>query len=184
MGEMIMLYLKQTDTNEYKDTVMYDPVAGATFDIMSFNIKSGMSYNIDFYADHNKNGAYNAPPADHAWRIPLTNVLGDTIVNFAHNTNFTDIFPVTSVRPDAENSGTIRLFPNPAKQYIQLLIPAGYDAISSVKVYSITGSTVDVKAFSGNSESFKYDVSHLKNGIYFMDINSGNHRDVLKFVKQ
>jgi len=184
MGEMIMLYLKQTDTNEYKDTVMYNPVAGATFDIMSFNIKSGMSYNIDFYADHNKNGAYNAPPADHSWRIPLTNVLGDTIVNFAHNTNFTDIFPVTSVRTETVNSGILRLYPNPANQYIQLLVPAGYDAISSIKVFSITGSILDEKVFSGSAESFRYDVSLLKNGIYFMNINSGNHKEVLKFVKQ
>jgi len=49
------------------------------------------SYQVDFYADLNKNGRYDAPPADHAWRLQLTDVPGDAALNFVHNTSFTDI---------------------------------------------------------------------------------------------
>ena len=49
------------------------------------------SYQVDFYADLNKNGRYDAPPADHAWRLQLTDVPGDAALNFVHNTTFTDI---------------------------------------------------------------------------------------------
>lgn len=184
LGEKLTLYLKQTDNEIYRDTVIVSQVAGATFDINSFKIKPGISYNIDFYADHNKDGEYNTPPTDHAWRLPLTNVKGDSIVNFVHNTTFTDIFAVTSSENLTSNSTDIRLYPNPASQYIQLIVPENYAAIGLVKVYSITGSIVDEKAFSGNEGSFRYDISQFKNGIYLMEISAGNQKKVLKFIKQ
>ena len=184
LGQKLTLYLKQTDNGIYRDTVIVAEVAGAIFDINSFKIKPGISYNIDFYADHNKNGVYNTPPTDHAWRLPLNNVKGDSIVNFVHNTTFTDIFSVTSSENMASNSKEIRLFPNPASQYLQVLIPQDYSAISLVKVYSITGSIVEEKALSGNEESLRYDISQFKKGIYLMEIRAGNQKKVLKFIKQ
>ncbi len=184
LGQTLTLFLVWADTGFYHDTVVISPVPAATFDINSYNIKPGFSYNIDFYADHNGNGVYNSPPVDHAWRLPLTNVLGDTIVHFAHNTNFTDILPATAIRADVETTGKIHLYPNPASQYIQLLVPSGYEAIRSVKVYSMTGSAVDEKAFSGNAELLRIDVSKYKKGVYFMEVNTGIRRDVLKFIKQ
>ncbi|PJF33370.1 MAG: hypothetical protein CUN57_02360, partial [Phototrophicales bacterium] len=74
-------------------TVVYETkiVASPEFSISAYGIEKGMSYNVDFFADHNGNGMYDAPPADHAWRLELNNVAGDTTLNFAHNTNFTDI---------------------------------------------------------------------------------------------
>ena len=114
----------------------------------------------------------------------MTNVKGDSIVNFVHNTTFTDIFSVTSAENLASKSKDIRLYPNPASQYIQVLIPQDYSAISLVKVYSITGSIVDEKYFSGNEESLRYDISQFKNGIYLMEINAGNQKKVLTFIKQ
>lgn len=184
LGQKLTLFLKQTDTGVYQDTIVVAQVPGAIFDVASFKIKPGLSYNIDFYADHNMNGVYNSPPADHAWRIPLNNVLGDTLVNFAHNTNFTDIFNVTSSQIFVDNSDNIRLYPNPASQFIQLMVPRNYVAIQSVKVYSITGTMIDQKAFPGSAEYFRYDISQFKKGVYFMEINAGSRKDVLKFIKQ
>ena len=92
VNETLTLYLRESDTGIYKDTIVVSPIPEPSFDIMSWAIKPGKSYHIDFYADHNKNGVYDPPSTDHAWRINLNNVMGDTIVNFAHNTNFTDIF--------------------------------------------------------------------------------------------
>ena len=184
LGQKLTLFLKQVDTGVYQDTIVLASVSAATFDMISYNIMPGKSYNIDFYTDHNKNGIYDAPPADHAWRIPLNNVMGDTIVNFAHNTNFFDIFNTTSSQIFVDNSENIRLYPNPASQFIQLMVPRNYAAIRSLKVYSITGAVIDQKAFIGNAESYKYDISRFKSGIYFMEINAGTKKDVLKFLKQ
>ncbi|MDP3916312.1 MAG: plastocyanin/azurin family copper-binding protein [Bacteroidota bacterium] len=165
------------------DNVVVASVAGPNFDVLSWAIKPGMSYNLDFYADHNKNGVYNAPPADHAWRISLDNVKSDTIVSFVHNTAFTDIFlPTVAKNPDKVDN--IRLYPNPASNYIELKLPVNYEKVSSLKVYSIAGTLIHQKVFSGNAEYLRYDLSNFRSGIYFMEINAGSKRDILKFVKQ
>ena len=184
LNQKVTLYLKELSSGLYKDTVIVTSVASATFDITSWKIKPGLSYNIDFYADHNKNGVYNAPPTDHAWRIPLNTVKSDTIINFVHNVTFTDIFSITSSESLAQASGQITLYPNPANQYIEFKIPRNFEAIRSVKVYSVTGSMVDQKILSGNAEDLRYDISSYKNGVYFMEINAVSRKDVLKFIKQ
>lgn len=184
LTQKLTLYLKELSSGLYQDTVIIASVAAATFDISSWKIKPGLSYNIDFYADHNKNGVYNAPPTDHAWRLPLNTVKSDTIINFVHNTTFTDIFSITSSESLAQANGQITLYPNPASEYIELKIPRNYEAIRSMKVYSITGSLVDQKVLSGNAEDLRYDISSYKNGVYFMEINAVSRKDVLKFIKQ
>ncbi|MDQ7051535.1 MAG: hypothetical protein Q9P14_01030 [candidate division KSB1 bacterium] len=67
----------------------------------------GHTYDVDFYADLKQNGAYDAPPADHAWRLTASNVAGDPQLDFSHNTNFTDIQwpPATGVTPDDRLEG-------------------------------------------------------------------------------
>jgi len=91
---------------------------------------------------------------------------------------------VTSNQKLADGAGKILLYPNPASQYIQILFPGNYDAIDLIKIYSITGTAIDEKTFTENQESLRFDISQLKNGIYFMEISSGNQRNVLKFIKQ
>lgn len=182
LGEKLTLFLVWADTGFYQDTLVVPSVSAATFDINSYEIIPGFRYSINFYADHNKNGVYDSPPTDHAWHIFLDNVEGDTIVNFAHNTNFTDILPTTSV-PEM-NTQKLRLYPNPATLYTELLLPSNYSSVRSLKVYSITGSVVDAKIISENTRQIHYDLSRFKSGVYFMEINSGNRKDVLKFIKQ
>lgn len=91
---------------------------------------------------------------------------------------------VTSSRTIADNSGKITLYPIPASAYVQLAVPAGYSAIQSLKVFSISGTLIDQKVLSGNNEGIRYDISSYKSGVYFMEINSGIRKEVLKFVRQ
>src|SRR5690606_7537325 len=65
--------------------------AEVDFTIEVTGIEQGKIYNVDFWADHNGNGMYDSPPEDHAWRMELTDVMGDTTLTFEHNTDFTDI---------------------------------------------------------------------------------------------
>ncbi len=66
-------------------------VPGPDFTMTIPGIMPGNSYRVDFFADLNGNKVYDTPPADHAWRLELDNVTGDTTLTFTHNTNFTDI---------------------------------------------------------------------------------------------
>lgn len=61
------------------------------FEIELAGLELGASYRIDFYADVNGNGAYDAPPTDHAWRIEISELQEGSTLEFAHNTDFTDI---------------------------------------------------------------------------------------------
>jgi len=66
-------------------------IAAAEFDVEISGLQLGESYRIDFYADANGNGTYDAPPTDHAWRVEFPDVQGDATLTFAHNVDFTDI---------------------------------------------------------------------------------------------
>ncbi|HAH23260.1 MAG TPA: hypothetical protein DCL77_05810 [Prolixibacteraceae bacterium] len=92
--------------------------------------------------------------------------------------------PSTTANEDLVGKiSNIELYPNPASQYIQLLVPANYERINSLKVYSVVGTLIDQKVLSGDVESFRYDVSGFKNGAYFVEINSESHKAILKFLK-
>jgi len=86
------LYLRVVDKGTMKETGrIIQQITSANFDIVIDAVTAGRSYFIDFFSDHNSNGLYDAPPTDHAWRLELNNAVGNDELNFAHNTNFTDI---------------------------------------------------------------------------------------------
>ncbi len=81
---------KNAHGNELESKVVLDPLPAADFRVnLPDGVPSG-AHNLDFYADLNGNRAYDAPPADHAWRIAL-GASGALAPTFAHNTTFTDI---------------------------------------------------------------------------------------------
>jgi len=91
LGQLFELRLvDQSDSSEV-GRVSVDAVAAVDFSVSVPGLAVGGSYNIDFYADFNSSGTYDAPPADHAWRMTLLNAQGDMTLAFAHNTDFTDV---------------------------------------------------------------------------------------------
>ena len=54
-------------------------------------LQNGVTYNIDAFADFNRNQLYDPPPVDHAWRIVLTSTASDTTVELSHTPTWTDI---------------------------------------------------------------------------------------------
>jgi predicted lipoprotein with Yx(FWY)xxD motif/plastocyanin len=95
LGQMLTLYVRELPSGNYLDTMVVAQIEDADFDIKSYVIEPGNSYAVDFYADHNGNDKYDAPPTDHAWRIETGEATGDVDIEFIHNTNFTDIQPPT-----------------------------------------------------------------------------------------
>lgn len=66
-------------------------IPGSAFELDLELPGTGESYRIDFYVDHNGNGRYDPPPADHAWRLEVPEVSGNVTLDFSHNVAFTDI---------------------------------------------------------------------------------------------
>lgn len=66
-------------------------ITASEFDVVLQVIIPGRSYFVDFFADANLNGLYDSPPTDQTWRMEINNAEGNDVLNFAHNTSFTDI---------------------------------------------------------------------------------------------
>lgn len=130
------------------------------------SIGVGWTYKFTF----NTPGTYNYQCDPHA----AMGMVGQIVVNpkIATSTN-----PITE-------KDAIRLYPNPATQFIEVQTPLDFGPVALVKIYSITGSMVTLMEPSGNAELQRLNVSSLKNGIYFIEINSSNKSATLKFIKQ
>ncbi len=89
VGQTLWLRVVNKDSGE--EIVRKSATVAVAFSMELTGLELHHSYNVDFFADHNKDGDYDEPSTDHAWRLELNDVMGDTTLNFQHNTNFTDI---------------------------------------------------------------------------------------------
>jgi hypothetical protein len=143
----------------------------------------GQTYNIDFYADFNENGGYDPPPADHAWRIVLEGLINDSVVDFVHNMDFTDIdwtvnVPVVSQRED------LKIFPNPFADRLWLNANPSLPGISEILVLDARGEIVLEQTAVQRTE-LSLNTGGLKPGVYFMKVRylDGNSttRKIVRF---
>ena len=184
VGQLLELYLYDTVNEMYVDTVTIGSISTADFDIMSYAIMPGVSYNIDFYADFNENTSYDAPPTDHAWRIELNDVQGDTTIAFAHNVEFTDIMnDGTTGIPDIQTTDDIQIYPNPATSYISLLSNKKLQGNIEVIIYNINGQAILTNNFHNVTDKVEIDINALSKGLYFMKVNAETDNAFIRFIK-
>lgn len=178
-GQMLIVYLVNTDDDSYADTITIDEITEADFDVES-EVDSGVSYRIDFFADHNGNGTYDAPPTDHAWRIDLGVVNADTVVTFAHNTDFTNIFE-TPTGISHQTYTDLILFPNPAGEFVRISgkdLPQGN---LDVQIMNVTGQIMRSTTISDDNKLIS--LKGLSNGAYFMLVKANGFTARGKFIK-
>lgn len=177
-GQTFGLWVKNKGTG----TELFSTEVTATpeFDIVAYGIKKGESYNIDFYADHNGNGAYDAPPADHAWRIELNNVQGDTVIDFTHNISFTNIFDATAIESIVEQ--TFKMYPNPAENLVTLEY-SGTSKGLKVRVFDLAGRLQSIRSIVFD-QSIQMDLQDLSRGIYLVEIQDENLSKTHKLIKE
>jgi hypothetical protein len=184
VDQVMKLYLRNSETMAFIDSSMLDPIQQAVFSLSLFSIVPDSSYNIDFYVDFNENGMYDIPPDDHAWRIPLLDVRGDTIVNFAHNTEFTDIgLAVISGIVDLDGNG-FSTYPNPAKDELIIKSKRTDGNITGIKIFNSTGRLVIDQSRIPAGAEVRVNVSSLKPGLYILNIGEVHDSKKLKFIKE
>ena len=91
IGKPFELRVVDASTGREVDRVSIPEIDASAFDISISEIPLGTSYQIDYYADANGNGRYDAPPTDHAWRVELTDLQGDLSLILVHSLDFVDI---------------------------------------------------------------------------------------------
>jgi hypothetical protein len=163
-------------------------------------IELGDDYRSDFYADFNGNGVYDVPPTDHAWRIPFQEDTGDVVINFIHNTDFTDInWPPTGIEPE-EEKGLPKAFalgqnyPNPfnPSTTIAFTIPgnAGEKKPATLTIYDLRGRRVrtllDSELAPGThkiSWDGRDERGHsIASGVYFFTLSTGDQSLTRKMI--
>lgn len=169
VGQALTLFVRDTDSETYLDTIVVDAVAGPDFAVSSYVIEPGGSYTVDFYADHNGNGMYDSPPTDHAWRLETGETMGDVDLEFSHNVNFTDIFGTTGLEPGS-TAAKILLYPNPARD--QFYISSG-TAPGSVSIFSVTGSRLKTVSDIHSAEH-PVSLEGIGAGVYFVEVTASD----------
>jgi hypothetical protein len=145
------------------------------------------SYNIDFYADFNENGMYDVPPTDHAWRIVLDDVNGDTTISFVHNTTFTDIglesdTTVTGIT-DLNKAG-FSTYPNPVKDVLTVRAGKDREISGNMRIFSQTGALLVNKVLPAGKREVTLNVAALKPGVYILSIGEGKNALQTRFIKE
>lgn len=184
IGQELTVYLRETNTGEYKDTNKVNEIESASFNVVLNDLQIGKSYMIDFYADLNGNNSYDVPPVDHAWRININNVQGDVVLDFAHNTNFTDIFAVATNLDFVELSENLLVYPNPANRYINVSLSSFSNDAIFLNVYSSTGLLLSKSLIQSGQNNIMLDISWYSQGVYFLELISGNSREFIKIIKE
>ena len=178
IGQTLRLWVIDKETKIVIDSAT--TLVTADFPLVTYGIKSGKSYNIDFYADHNKNGGYDAPPTDHAWRLNLDNVTSDTALMFMHNTSFTDIF-TTTANHNMEKVN-VHMYPNPTKGKVYIDNGGLFNSDVRVSIFDITGK-IRYQSVLSERQLNEIDIEHLPNGIYFIDLQDSGKQSTMKLVK-
>jgi thiamine biosynthesis protein ThiC len=118
-------------------------------------------------------------------------VVGDTFENSAEiyfDFNFPIITNVeqTTIDVTASTDGfalnsNLKVFPNPAEEKLYIESDLVFD---SVVIYDLTGKEIQRIVSTEERSLQEIDVVHLKSGIYYLSIHSGNAKTTRKFLKK
>lgn len=177
LGQLFELKVINTSSSDEVGSFSMPSVMVPFFFVRVPGLRIAENYNVDFYADFNQNGSYDAPPLDHAWRVNFEDDDGDEIVDFSHNTDFTDIMFPTSVR-DIQTLKGMNAFPNPFSESISFNIDLNSSTELSFSLYSSSGILIRV-LWEGNLPQGENtltigDLADIASGIYFVEIRSAD----------
>ncbi|MCB9057720.1 MAG: T9SS type A sorting domain-containing protein [Calditrichae bacterium] len=189
IGQMFEMRLINISSGTEIGRKSVESIPAANFSISIPGAVPGANYNVDFYADHNGNGSYDAPPADHAWRETFTAATGDESIDFTHNTNFVDIGITTALGDEnIQVTGTFKLYnnyPNPFNPETTIRFSLPQNAYTQLSIYNIMGqkirTLVQSELVSGEHQ-YKWNGTNesgitVGSGIYFYVLEAGSNSE-------
>lgn len=180
IGQMLELRMVKTGDNSEIYRTRVDKLLQANFSLSVPGLEPNTNYNLDFYADLNGNSQYDAPPADHAWRISFNSgVSGNMISEFTHNTSFTDIqWPATAVDEKNEilpESFTLyQNYPNPFNPSTMIRYYLAEESSVEIGIYDILGKEVlrmELGTQAQGMHEAAFSAEGRPSGIYFYRVS-------------
>ncbi len=144
VGQYFEIRIVDTSTDLVVASEDLSSIGSAAYEFVFLHaLEDGASYQVDFWADHNGDGIYDTPPTDHAWRVDLASVSGNTLESFSHNTSFTDIGSPVGIDPVAIVPRGFELYdnyPNPFNPETVLRYELASPAFVELNVYDLQGA--------------------------------------------
>jgi len=182
LGQRFEFWITDTLSGLLVDHIVIDSILDTTVTLDIWGIQHGGSYLIEFFADYNNNGVYDAPPTDHAWEIMLDIPDGDTILDWTHNGNFIDINAPVGIEIEplgthyTVNGFQHKVIGNPVvnRAIISYNLPSDQEV--TISIYTSLGTLVD-RHQSGmvqaGSHAVQWNARNFKSGIYIYVIQAG-----------
>lgn len=179
LGQMFEMRVVNMSTMEEVGRMSMDSVVVEDFHAMTTGLGLGADYYIDFYADHNGNGMYDAPPVDHAWRLELSSVDGDSELDFTHNTDFTDIeWPTVGIEDNLASQ--VNVYPNPVRDFIHISTGTLESSVSNILIYNSNGNLIETAEQQTGTNPIKF--GQAQPGTYFMQFELENGKSFTKRI--
>ncbi|MFK8164163.1 MAG: T9SS type A sorting domain-containing protein, partial [Lewinella sp.] len=83
--------------------------------------------------------------------------------------------------PEVSSTTAVKVFPNPTSDHLNVVYKAAEGAPVQITVWDLTGRKV-LEQSTRRTVRATLDVSHLKAGIYLLDLRSGNDRQTKRFI--
>lgn len=189
LGQKFELRIYRGDNQEELGRATIDEIPGEDFSVSIPQIETEHNYVVDFYADHNGNGEYDAPPTDHAWRLNFNSSTGNFVQNFTHNTEFTNIeWPGISSVGDQEVPLSYDLkqnYPNPFNPSTTISFSIPSAGTVTLEVYDILGREAAVlldREMNAGKHNVTFDASSFESGVYIYRIQSVNFTASKKMI--
>ena len=184
IGNKFVLWVKEQPANNIVADSTINAIDTAFFS-MSFPVMvADSSYHVDFYADFNGNGQYDPPPTDHAWRIVIDNVMGDTTINFTHNTSFTDISGQATGIKEISGRNGYEIYPNPSAGEFRLSLQKNFTGRAEVNIFNTSGKLVSNYIFNSSDEieSHRFNLGAINNGVYLLQLKTSGSVESIPLI--
>jgi hypothetical protein len=92
--------------------------------------------------------------------------------------------PLTAIDdPIVESASTLRIFPNPAQDYLNINLNADDNHSLEAKIFTIDGRVVLSQRLNNNDELHTLNVSSLEKGLYYIVLTNSKQLQSAKFFK-
>jgi hypothetical protein len=122
------------------------------------SLLADVDYRLDFWVDTDQSGGYNRPPTDHAWSLPLSAGTADIVIDFPHNTNFTDIERMPPIHDSSLLLSATHMFMYAPRLIDVRAIERGTGRLSGRQLREIPGDEFVVTVGSVIHGGLEYDV--------------------------
>lgn len=85
---------------------------------------------------------------------------------------------------DLKTTDNIKVFPNPAKNFLDVSFNEITSQDYSINILSINGSLIQTKTRSKDLAMVRFDTQHMAKGTYLLNINSNNESYQSRFIKE